>query len=127
MPTTRLTKQTTGDLKRLEGILGEIAQLEQQAEALKWAILDRREIGSQQEIGKLYGVSRSAVGQWIKARDKERQERPVARRSLESGQLLCVRCAPDDSDALEPLASDDLPEGGVCGECGTDVLISGKE
>ncbi|MFD7861835.1 hypothetical protein [Streptomyces sp. NPDC059783] len=38
--------------------------------------------------------------------------------------LHCLRCAPAPrGDIWTPLTSDDLPDGGVCGVCGADVLI----
>lgn len=119
MPPTRFTPQTKQELSKLEALLKQKEELEKQTEALKWAILDRRESGAQTAIGRLYKVSRSAVGQWVSARDAART---VAHRSLDSGQLFCVRCAPSGEDALESLFSEDLPEGGVCSACGADVL-----
>lgn len=35
----------------------------------------------------------------------------------------CVRGLPMDLTSLVPLTSDELPEGGICGTCGVDVLI----
>ncbi|OEV13203.1 hypothetical protein [Streptomyces nanshensis] len=119
MTTTRLTRQTVQDLKELETVHEQKKKLEEQEEALKWRILDRREAGSQTAVAKVFDVSRSAVGQWIAAREAAST---VAHRSLESSRLFCVPCAPPKGDTLEPLTADDLPEGGVCSECGTDVL-----
>lgn len=122
MTTTRLTTKTAADAARLKDKLAEIARLTNEAEALKWSVLDSREVGTQTLIAGLYGVRRQAVGQWIAAREAART---VARRSLETGRLYCTAagCAPKDGDALEPLKSEDLPDGGVCAECGIDVLI----
>ena len=51
-------------------------------------------------------------------------ERVVAYRSPLPGalSLYCTRHT-DDLGAYTPLTSDDLPDGGLCVQCGTDVLI----
>ena len=121
MTTTRLTPRTEQNVSALKGLLAEIAELTEESERLKWAILDTREVGTQTLVAGLYGVRRQAVGQWIAAREASRT---VARANLDDGRLYCVRCAPEDGDALEPLKSESLPNGGVCAECGDDVLVS---
>ena len=72
MTTTRFTPKTSANLEALEAKLTQIADLTREAEALKWAILDTREVGAQTAIAGLYGVKRQAVGQWIAARNKPR-------------------------------------------------------
>lgn len=122
MTTTRLTRKTEANLAALGDVLAEIAQLNQRAERLKWEILDSYEAGSQTAVAWAYGVTRSAVGQWVSTR----ANRTVARRSIETGRLYCMRpeCAPKDGDALEGVSFQDLEDGGVCAHCGGDVLIN---
>lgn len=72
MTTTRLTPQTSANVEALKTKLGRIAELTREAEALKWAVLDTREVGTQTVIAGLYGVKRQAVGQWITARAEAR-------------------------------------------------------
>jgi hypothetical protein len=48
--------------------------------------------------------------------------RIVAYRGPGSGWLFCRNCA-DGSGMQAALTSDDLPDGGLCDECGVDVLI----
>lgn len=117
-----MTPKTESNVNALKDKLAEIAELTRQAEALKWQVLDSREIGTQTVIAGLYGVKRQAVGQWIAARAAARM---VGRRSIETGRLYCTgpACAPRDGDALEGVTSEDLPDGGICAECGVDVLI----
>lgn len=68
MTTTRLTPKTEQNVSELKGLLAEIAELTEESERLKWAILDTREVGVQTLVAGLYGVKRQAVGQWIAAR-----------------------------------------------------------
>lgn len=77
MTTTRLTTQTEKNLTELEATLAEIARLTEKADALKWSVLDTRETGSQTCVARLYGVTRSAVGQWITARDEAKKAQPA--------------------------------------------------
>lgn len=75
MTTTRLTEKTSANVKALKDKLAEIARLTNEAEALKWSVLDSREVGTQTLIAGLYGVRRQAVGQWIAAREAARRPR----------------------------------------------------
>jgi len=72
-----MTERTTQELKTLEATLAEIARLTEKAEALKWGILDRREIGSQTAVARVYGVKRQSVKQWIDARAAKAGEQPA--------------------------------------------------
>lgn len=47
---------------------------------------------------------------------------PVAWRRACGGELYCLRCPVPGEMGVE-VASEDLPEGGICTGCGTDVLI----
>lgn len=49
----------------------------------------------------------------------------VAYRAPGSGHLYCVRC--HAADLYTPMASDDLPDGGLCSACEVDVLITPAE
>lgn len=51
-------------------------------------------------------------------------EQPVANREFFTGKLYCLRCPVPGSAAPLSVASSDLPEGGICAGCGTDVLIT---
>lgn len=51
-------------------------------------------------------------------------ETPVAYRSPGGLYLYCTRHTDDVGTAWTPLASDDLPDGGLCSQCGADVLIT---
>lgn len=68
MTTTRLTQKTSANVQALKDKLARIAELTTEAEALKWSVLDTREVGAQTAIAEVYGVKRQAVGQWIAAR-----------------------------------------------------------
>jgi hypothetical protein len=48
---------------------------------------------------------------------------PVAYRSPGGLYLYCTRHADDVGGSWTPLDSDDLPDGGLCAQCGADVLI----
>lgn len=90
MTTTRTTQTTDRNLTALAGKLAQIAELTAEAEALKWTILDTREIGTQTAVSKLYGVTRSAVGQWITARD-EAKAGPLVPAPREAGDTQDAR------------------------------------
>jgi hypothetical protein len=47
----------------------------------------------------------------------------VVYRSPGGHYLYCTRHTDDVGDSWTPLASDDLPDGGLCSQCGADVLI----
>lgn len=68
MTTSRMTDQTTQDLKALEDLLAQIAELTERADALKWRIVDRREIGAQTAVARVYGIKRQSLAQQISAR-----------------------------------------------------------
>lgn len=72
MTTTRLTQRTSANVSALKTKLAKIAELTREADELKWAVLDTREVGTQTVIAGLYGVKRQAVGQWIAARAEGR-------------------------------------------------------
>jgi hypothetical protein len=46
----------------------------------------------------------------------------VAYRNPNDGPLYCTSCGHGE-DGVEPLTSEDLPDGGLCADCGVDVLI----
>lgn len=54
------------------------------------------------------------------------QDPVLAYRGRSTSRLWCADCVrglPMDLTSLIPLTSDELPEGGICGTCGVDVLI----
>jgi hypothetical protein len=48
---------------------------------------------------------------------------PVAYQSPGGLYLYCARHSDDVGGSWTPLDSDDLPDGGLCAQCGADVLI----
>jgi hypothetical protein len=75
---------------------------------------------------------------WIEMRDRaeraeaklrrltgEGEARTVAYQAADLDVLYCVQCCPED-DRFLGVESDDLPDGGICANCDTDVLIRVK-
>ena len=57
------------------------------------------------------------------AQQAEPPETPiVAYRDPKTGTLYCARCGFHDTHC-PPMTADDLPDGGICDDCGVDVLI----
>jgi hypothetical protein len=89
MTTSRMTERTTQELTSLEATLAEIARLTEKAERLKWGILDRREIGAQTAVARVYGVKRQSVKQWIDARaEAMRHAKPMPADDIAIGDLV---------------------------------------
>lgn len=73
------------------------------------------------QLGELFGGFRAALDGLSQARIfTEMGGRVVAWRGEITGNLYCLDHAPRKS--ASPLASGDLPDGGVCIDCGKDVL-----
>jgi hypothetical protein len=57
------------------------------------------------------------------AQQAETEPPIVAYRDPKTGTLYCARCGFHDTHC-PPMTADDLPDGGICTDCGVDVLIS---
>ncbi|MGW3971137.1 hypothetical protein ACWEFD_17795 [Streptomyces ardesiacus] len=70
----------------------------------------------------LYQGNLHAVWQDVPAAPAAEEDPTVAYRAPGSGRLYCVGCCPGNG-LFAGLTSDDLPDGGLCDDCGVDVLI----